>query len=240
MVEHSQQPQKQIQGHMKPPPKLLLLVSIITLHGLTAAPITTLFSTGVDASGTPLPNGTVGDPHYTLISVPGGSTALQVMTAAGGFPIEGGLWMGDNGLSAWVGPNNPDNRSRSAVGEVGIFIYRTTFDLTGMNPATAVVNGLVASDNWLENVVINGVPLGITAGFENFRYFTPFTISGGFVTDLNLLDFVVRNGSGPTGLRVQMTGVADPRAVAEGGTTFAMLIAAFSGLLALRRRFALG
>src|SRR5689334_19812414 len=39
-----------------------------------AAPIP-IFNTGVSGAGAPLPDGTMGDPHYTLFGAPAGSTA---------------------------------------------------------------------------------------------------------------------------------------------------------------------
>ena len=99
--------------------------STITVAGAHVVP--TLFNTGVSASGAPLSDGTVGDPHYTLVSVPSGSTtAIRVRTSAGGYPVGSG-WLGDDSLSAWIGPNN----STFDNGPSGNYDYRTTFDLTG-------------------------------------------------------------------------------------------------------------
>jgi hypothetical protein len=210
-----------------------IFIAIFSLAiGVHANPIITVFNTGVGPSGTPLPDFTIGDPHYHLISVPGGTTDIQVRTSAGGFPV--GLWLGDNSLSAWIGPNNPSNNDPAAVGEPGIFTYRTTFDLSGWVASTASIAGEVASDNWLVDVQLNGMSLGITTGFEDFGFFTPFTITTGFIDGINTLDFVVRNGSGPTGLRVQMTGSADlsaggPGTVPDGSATAGLIGFAWLG-----------
>jgi len=64
---------------------------LMALHGsaefCSADFIPTLFNTGVDSAGTPLANGTVGDPHYTLISAPAGAvTDIRVRTSANGYP----------------------------------------------------------------------------------------------------------------------------------------------------------
>lgn len=67
-----------------------------------SAAIPSLFNTGVDASMTPLPDGTIGDPHYSLVSVPGGTTDILVRTSAGGYPIP--PYFGDDSSSAWIGP----------------------------------------------------------------------------------------------------------------------------------------
>jgi hypothetical protein len=170
----------------------------------SAAPITTLFNTGVDGSGTPLPDGTIGDPHYSLISVPGGTTDLRVRTSAGGFPIP--PYIGDDSLSAWVGPNN----DAQVDGPIGLYDYRTTFDLTGLVPSTASITGGWSSDNDGVQILINGVDSGNPpTSFVQFAIgFAPFTISSGFVSGINTLDFIVDNGGGPTALRVEMTGSA--------------------------------
>jgi hypothetical protein len=171
-----------------------------------AATITTLFNTGVDSTGTPLPHGTVGDSHYSLISVPSGSTsATRIITSAGGFPI--GPYIGDNTLSAWIGPNNDDDLN----GPVGAYTYRTTFDLTGFNPSTASIMGGWTTDNDGLDILINGTSLGFTTPFTAFASgFFAFSVTSGFVSGVNTLDFVVSNGGGPTALRVEATGTASP------------------------------
>ena len=88
--------------------RVTIAVVVVALCAGTAhaSPIT-LFNTGVNASGTPLPDGTIGDPHWSLMVVPVGSTSdIRIRTSAGGFPISpAGPWIGDDGLSAWIGPN---------------------------------------------------------------------------------------------------------------------------------------
>lgn len=169
-----------------------------------AAPIT-LFNTGVDGSGAPLADGTIGDPHYTLLSVPSGTTDIRVRTSAGGYPIP--PYIGDNALSAWIGPNN----DAQVDGPVGSYDYRTTFSLAGLIPSTALITGGWTTDNDGVEILLNGVDTGNPAtSFTQFASgFAPFTISGGFVAGLNTLDFIINNGGGPTALRVEMTGTAD-------------------------------
>ena len=173
----------------------------IAVAAATSA-VGTLFNTGVNASGTPLSDGTIGDPHYTLVSVPSGSTtAILVRTSAGGYPVDG-EWMGDDALSAWIGPDN----SGSDSGPVGNYDYRTTFDLTGLIPATASISGGWSVDNAGVNILINGVSTGNSDNNVNaFETFQSFSITSGFQPGLNTLDFIVDNTGGPTGLRVEAT-----------------------------------
>src|SRR5262245_22218678 len=95
---------------------------LLFLGGLAQASPIAVFNTGVNAGGAVLPNGTVGDPHYTLITVPGGTTELRIGTDANGYPV-GTSWLGDNSLSRWIGPNSDAEFN----GPAGIYEYRTVF-----------------------------------------------------------------------------------------------------------------
>jgi len=186
-----------------------------------SATISTLFNTGVDSSGAVLADGTVGDPHYTLTSVPSGSSTLLVRAAAGGFPIP--PYLGDNTLSRWIGPNN-DAQLR---GPGGTYVYHTTFDLTGLNASTASITGQWATDNAGVDILINGTTLGYTTSITSFLDgFSAFTINSGFVAGVNTLDFKVSNIDGPTALRVELSGTASPVPVPSAVWLFG------SGLLA--------
>jgi hypothetical protein len=187
---------------------LTVLLVPLTLCGLANGdPLTTLYNTGVDASGTPLPDATISDPHYSLLSVPGGSTTdIRVRTSAGGYPIDPSHYIGDDSLSAWIGPNNDP----ALDGPVGLYDYRTTFDLTGFNPLTAQITGRWTTDNAGVSILLNGVNTGIpaTSATQFNAGFVPFSITSGFQAGVNTLDFIINNDGGPTALRVEMTGTA--------------------------------
>ena len=180
--------------------------------------ITSLFSTGVDSNGRPLADGpigagAIGDPHYSLVSVPAGGTAeIDVFT------ITQGHWVDRDAISTWIAPNSVTTSGQPQDGPVGDYDYRTTFDLTGLNPLTASITGMWAADNYGFDILINGHSTGNTTGTptsDSFTLFHDFSIASNFTFGINTLDFMVRNFSGPgpnaTGLRVEIGhATADP------------------------------
>jgi hypothetical protein len=200
-----------------------MLMMAASAHGSV---ISSLFNTGVDAAGTPLPNNAA-ELHYTLLSVPSGTTSLRVATSANGFPI--GPWLSDDSLSAWIGPAS----DTSLDGPGGVYDYRTTFDLTGFDPLTASITGQWSMDDSGVDILINGVSISPTS--SNFLSWTSFSVNSNFVAGINTLDFVINNGTGPTGLRVEMSGTASAAGVPEPAP-IALLGAGLSVLGLLRRR----
>lgn len=207
----------------------VVIAAMLAAPAAQAALITTLYNTGVNASGAVLPDGTVGDPHYALISVPGGSTTeTRIITSASGFPIP--PYIGDNTLSRWIGPNN----SSDIDGPAGRYVFRTTFDLTGLDYTTASIVGGWSTDNDGLDILINGISLGYTTSFTQFQTgFSAFAVNSGFVAGINTLDFVVNNGGGPIGLRVEMSGTAVP---APGSLALAALALLGLGAAARHRQ----
>lgn len=166
--------------------------------------IPTVFGTGVDALGGLLPAGAT-DPHYTLVQYPG-----QVgTTPAPSFVL--------TSLASTYVPNGPASKwvSWSATLQnatpAGSWVYRTTFDLTGFDPVTAVLTGRIASDDDV-TILLNGVSTGLTFDFNN--QLSNFNIATGFVPGVNTLDFRVNNAPfvafNPSGLRVDLVGTAVP------------------------------
>ena len=183
--------------------KITLLLFIGMINPAFSATIGTLFNTGVDANGVVLPHATIGDPHYSLVQVAGNTTSeIRSISSAGGFPIIPGLYIADNDLSRWIGPNNGDG---DLTGDIGDYKYRTTFDLTGFDFTTANIQGRWAADNEGLDILINGVSLGFSV--PDYSNFANFSINSGFIAGLNTLEFLVRNipPGGPTALRVEFT-----------------------------------
>lgn len=191
-------------------------VTVNIVNNDAALHVLNLFNTGVNDHREVLPDGTIGDPHYQLVNVPTGSTEVAVRTAAGGWPVTPDGYMGDNGLSTWIGPYNSGVPLGGATGK---YVYRTTFDLSGFDPATAKIDGLWSVDDLAVDILLNGVSIGNGAPESaNYRRWTPFTIRSGFVSGLNTLDFAVwQTGYGAgtpevsfTAVRVEMSHTAAP------------------------------
>lgn len=187
----------------------MLAFVMLMAAGLTlpagADTITTLYGTGLDNSGNLLPWGTLGDPHYKLVSVPSGSSTQIVV---------GQLWGSGSSWQPNIGPHNPG--CSTGCGPTGYYDYQTTFDLSGMNPATASITGQWTTDNYGRDILLNGHSTGNTTGNNSFdwEWWTPFSIPKGsdFKSGLNTLDFIVYEPDANwTGLGVKITStIADP------------------------------
>ena len=179
------------------------IVAVLAVGSKASAVAITIFNTGVDALKNPLGDGLV-DPHYNLIASDDvafpGPNALVVNSA----PVPLG-WLGSSISSKWIAPRA--DQSVTGGNALGSYIYRTTFDLTGTNPATASLSGNWATDN-IGVVFLNGVYAGVT-NLAGPSVYTAFNINSGFSAGVNTLDFlVVNNGTSanPTGLRVEISG----------------------------------
>lgn len=189
-----------------------------------------LYNTGVDDSDNLLSPGAI-DTHYTVSS----GAATYATNDAEGYP---GYWLAPNATSRWITPLLGGGNTASGSSAGGSFTYQTTFDLTGIDFSTAMIKGKATADNGITDILINGVSTGFVYGSANsgvYGSFAEFTINSGFRAGLNTLAFNVINGSGPTGLRTEITGGNFTPAVPEP-ETYAMLIAGIGLLGAVVRR----
>jgi hypothetical protein len=214
-------------------------VAMFVLAGGAHASLIGIHNTGVTAGGVAQPDGSA-ELFYHFFSVPAGCSGICANTQVrqglgGGFPIP--PWLPDSTISAWIGPLTTD-----AVGPAGDYIYRITFDLSGLIPGTALLGGRWSTDNGGTNILLNGVSeVPPNAASPDFTAWTPFSINSGFRPNVNTLDFVVNNQGGPTGLRVEFTtATADPISQ-QGVPEPASLFLLGAGLVAFgmfRRRLA--
>jgi hypothetical protein len=226
------------------------LCVLLAVPGFARAAVIGVFSTGVDAAGSVLSGGTLGDPHFTLISAPSGvDPQLKIWSAASGFPVApAGPWLADNTRSRWIGLDTmfSDGLPHSPL-QGGTYIFRTTLDLTGTSATNAVLNGKWAADN-VGSIVLNGVNTGVSnnTGLAFFAL-TDFSLNSGFVAGVNTLDFIVTNTYSPdsvvynpVGLRVEFTDLSltmdSPTSPVPEPPVYQMLLTALAAGVLLRRR----
>jgi hypothetical protein len=185
---------------------------------------TGLFSTGVDDSGTPRSNG-ASEAHYTLTSAPpGGAASLRVITSASGVP-----YVVDDSSSAWIGPQTDE-----AFDDVpGNYTYETTFNIAdGINPDSVFITGQWSADNQGLDILVNGVSSGNSTPID-YANFDAFTLTNGFRTGSNVLDFVINKvpdnfATKSTALRVEFS---EASASIPEPSSLAFLVAGLSVLI---------
>ena len=160
----------------------------------------------------PLPVGSIGDPHWNLVSAPavpaasplefGTNTTLQINSVA--------QWVSAEVLSDWIAPAN----DASNDGAEGNYDYQTTFILP--QDGSVTITGEAAADDSVVDVQLNGVSTGVSIT-NGPGVLTPFTLTGQEVAGTNTLDFIVHNNpligtnppadnqDTPTGLQVNFT-----------------------------------
>ncbi len=163
--------------------------------------VSTLFSSGLDAGGQALATG-LPDPHYTLVASAYGTPPPPAISAT--VMVNHSAWMANSTTSRWIGAVS----SGTASVPGGLYQFRTSFDLSGLDVNTARIALRVAADNQVTNVMLNGSAKGLYyAGFTAFS--SLFSLTNGFASATNTLDFCALNdGAGPSGFRVEASGTA--------------------------------
>ncbi|HEX4811054.1 MAG TPA: hypothetical protein VH325_19095 [Bryobacteraceae bacterium] len=201
--------------------QVLTLVCGLASVGIVAADPISITNTG-ESAGTALPVG-VTDPNYTLISAPAGVPLTALTTSSNP------AWVSNNSTTDWISPGT----SGGTNWPVGNYDYQTTFSLAGLNPATAQLSVSWASDN-NGCIFLNGVNTGDCTAFAGFGSLTAFSITSGFTSGVNTLDFIVANGGttpSPTGVFAEISGTAST--VPEPSSLPLLLGFSFAGLLGM-------
>ena len=183
-----------------------LCLGVVSGLGASAsAAFIPVFGTGTTSTGALAAPGSV-DSNYTLVSNAAGTGSSAFVGTN-----RPGTWVGNTATSQWISPTA--NSGALLVG--GVYDYRTTFSLAGLDAATASITGQVASDDSVV-ILLNGTAVGSFSGFTSLA---AFTINSGFVAGLNTLDFVVTNTlalpTSPTGLQVNITSATANAVVPE-------------------------
>jgi hypothetical protein len=206
--------------------------SLLNTVAFGSATLAMAFGSVKSAQAVDLTLSNTGVGTYTLDVAPAGAVTTLAVIPNGTYPVNG-AWIANDTTSYWIGPD-----TNSANGPIGDYTYTTTFDLTGLIPGTAQISGNWAADNTGVSILLNGSGTGIIANASSVKYgsFTGFSIdnTANFVNGVNSLSFTIGNGGGPTGIRVAMTGTADPAAVPEP-SDFVGTAIAFGSVVLLRR-----
>ena len=201
-------------------PAALSSTNFSVATGLLAIPLATgttanlpVFNTGVAANGSLLPGGSI-DPHYTLIA--SAEPTLPGPNAIVTTNIADGFWIAQGPSSKWIAPSaNQSFPGANPCNAAGSYTYRTLIDLTGFDPATAIIQGQWAVDNQGTAIRLNGVSIDLAQ--PSYNPFVAFNISSNFVAGVNTLDFVTSDQGCPNGLRVEF--LSATASIATGGLT---------------------
>ncbi len=118
----------------------------------------------------------------------------------------------DPSKSQWISMDNGPPNVPAPV----TYTFRTTFELAGMVPGAAVLEGRFIADNHVDAIRLNGKAIPVAKHGRDYPFYqcTGFSIRDGFVEGSNVLEFDVRNDRGerdppegnPMLLRVELSG----------------------------------
>ena len=165
--------------------KAIILSSVLFAAPVFAASLPYPFNTGGTINSVALAGGNI-DIHYFSAD----NSPIYVL----GTPSA--TWVKPDTNAAWVGPDTTTGN--------GVYTenYEATIDLEGVNPSTFSLTGLVAVDDNLNNIYVNGVANGVTIA-NGWTSLHSFTLNQGFKIGLNTIDFNLTNTGGPGGILVE-------------------------------------
>lgn len=165
-------------------------------------------------------------PDSEYVITPPGVIATVVPEA---FPIP--PWIANSATSKWIGFDETSSNADPIV-----YDFTTFVSLDGFVPETATVSGQWSTDNFGQDILVNGVSTGISND-GNFGVLHPFEIPAGFFgPGQNEITFRFENappGINPAGLRVDA--VVDAMLIPEPSAMLIMTLG-LAGIVTFRRR----
>ena len=199
----------------------LLVVLVTTISAPAAAEVVRNISTGINpATGAKIPINTTQSTYVIAPGGTGGQVGQRIVAWSApidpfGYPF---TYAPDEASSAsrWISIY-PPSQPNPIVG-LGTYHYQTTVDLTGYDPATAVIDSpRFAVDDTFNGVLVNGVnvftppPPGYYSNMDHLRDL-PDLGAGAFRPGVNTIAFIVENvvDQSPASLRMEATVTATP------------------------------
>ncbi|MGE5294775.1 MAG: hypothetical protein ACM3VT_08090 [Solirubrobacterales bacterium] len=166
--------------------RLLIVAAVALMAAGQVLAVPSIYNTGVDDTGTALPNGAI-DTHWALTG-PGGPAAVAT--------IRHPAWVAEPAGSMWIAP---EEYPANVTAPIATWTYSTTFELADLTGTNVTLSGSWASDN-ASQILLNGNPTGFSRLYE-FAYTSleDFVITSGFQAGTNTLSFMVENYVSPTG-----------------------------------------
>ena len=215
------------------------VAAIVLASGAHATSIPGLYNTGVTNTGTVLAKNGDTDSHWTITPA---NTGVTSNATTYNVDPNGSTYVNTTD-AAWLGVSGGGNQN---------YTYSLSFDLTGLDAATASLSGLFAVDNEA-SIFLNGHLIGSFLAdhdgsqnsYDAFQSLHAFSASAAdFVSGINTLTFLVTDYDAPSALVVSgLGGTAahlgggdhDSGAVPESAT-WAMMLAGFGMTGAAMRR----
>jgi len=174
----------------------LALLAVLAATDTPAGPV--FYNTGVDDSHQQLSGGSR-DPHYLMRQTIAGAyagNAYWTNAVAMNNSITWGSWV-KPADARWIYLADAANLGQ----DWGTYEFMTTFDLTGYDPATAVLAGQWAFDQY-GTVSLNGTPVTSLSDGNWNDTLNSFSLTSGFQPGINVLTFSVRFPDGGDGMIV--------------------------------------
>jgi hypothetical protein len=219
---------------------VMLLVAVVSSGA--AAEVVQNISTGVDPeTGAKIPNNTEQSTYVIAPGGTGGEVGQRIIAWSEGIDPYGYpfTYAPDDASDAsrWISIYPPE-KDNPIVG-LGTFHYQTTVDLSGYDPATAVIAApRFAVDDTFNGVLVNGVnvftppPPGYFSNMDHLRELSDLG-AGAFRPGLNTITFVIENvaDQSPASLRLEANVTATPIPESAAAAAVGAL-----GFLLLRRK----